>query len=112
MIPNRLLKELGESAARFNMHTTEHASGCCSVCRRFLRDLWQAMTDESNWQPEPVTKRLERLQGEIDMIRSAQMENTAKVQSAAAQVIAPMNGLEDEPQGAFFTPPLGRHEDE
>jgi hypothetical protein len=108
VIPNRMLKELGEAAARVNHQTTEHSTGCCLVCRRFLRDLYQALTDPGNWEPEPVSHQLEKLRDEIERLQAVISANGA----AAHSPVAPVSPAGEEEQGNFFPPPGRINEDE
>ena len=101
MIPNLLLRELGEGAARYNQHTTDHSSGCCVVCRRFLRDMWQALTDEANWLPDPPAKQIQRLEDEIAALKAG-MNGAIR---ATAPPIEPIIEEGDSPQGTFSMPP-------
>jgi hypothetical protein len=107
LIPNKILRQLGEGAARYNTQTLEHAPNCCRVCRRLLVDMIVTLTDPSNWEPDPLNKQIERLQGELEMLKEAQ--TIARV--AAPAPVAPVGGGEESPEGGFFQPP-GRSEDE
>jgi len=101
-IPTRLLKELNEIAARYNLQSEEHAIGCCRVDRRFVRDIWAALADETNWLEEPTSVQIARLQDQIDRIKAAQPEAAPRRPPAEAV-------YEEEPQQTppFPPPPVG-----
>lgn len=82
--PYRLLKELGDTIARYNEHSTEHSAGCCLICRRLWRDICQALLDESNWLPVPMQKRIEQLQDELNALKMHNVMGASPAQAAPA----------------------------
>lgn len=104
LIPNRLIAELGEAAARFNRRTQEHTSSCCHPCRRLIADFTIALTDPSNWEPDPPHRQIEKLEDEVKALK--EMVATGKAFAPIAPVPPITTADErDDPQGGFFPPP-------
>lgn len=107
-IPNRLLQELGNAAARYNQRINEHSVGCCAVCRRVVNDFMVAMMDALNWEPAPLSHQVDQLRSQVDEMQE-KMRQAAIPRSAPSSVPFPAGPLPLSDEDLFPPPQTNLH---
>lgn len=76
-LPHGMFDELGQVAAKYNQRASQHAPGCCTVCRKALVGLFQALLDPDNWKPESAADAIQRLSAQVEALQHQQQRQTA-----------------------------------